>query len=206
MQEERGLDQGAERAGAGVRRSAFPNTAFSALLYSVLGLPMEAAQVLLEKPVLHRHQDLLHHHLGPPFRDDLLAAGPKKVPIISNSEREREEVAESFNNVIVSFFLCLRSTRQDLFNAVGALYASVMFIGIQNSMMVQPVVDVERTVFYREKAAGMYSALPYAFGQVWWQPHSSVNVLSSPPPANLPAPHRVTPRWSSRYRTSCSRR
>ncbi|CAA6672703.1 unnamed protein product [Spirodela intermedia] len=59
-----------------------------------------------------------------------------------------------------------RSTRQDLFNAVGALYASVMFIGIQNAQMVQPVVDVERTVFYREKAAGMYSALPYAFGQV----------------------------------------
>ncbi|KAG1346221.1 ABC transporter G family member 37 [Cocos nucifera] len=29
-----------------------------------------------------------------------------------------------------------------------------------------PVVDVERTVFYRERAAGMYSALPYAFGQV----------------------------------------
>ncbi|MQM16082.1 hypothetical protein Taro_049036, partial [Colocasia esculenta] len=59
-----------------------------------------------------------------------------------------------------------RNTRQDLFNAMGALYASVMFIGIQNSQMVQPVVDVERTVFYREKAAGMYSALPYAFGQV----------------------------------------
>jgi len=28
------------------------------------------------------------------------------------------------------------------------------------------VVVVERTVFYRERAAGMYSALPYAFGQV----------------------------------------
>jgi hypothetical protein len=25
---------------------------------------------------------------------------------------------------------------------------------------------VERTVFYRERAAGMYSAFPYAFGQV----------------------------------------
>ncbi|KAJ1433886.1 P-loop containing nucleoside triphosphate hydrolase [Sesbania bispinosa] len=29
-----------------------------------------------------------------------------------------------------------------------------------------PVVAVERTVFYREKAAGMYSALPYAFAQI----------------------------------------
>lgn len=57
-------------------------------------------------------------------------------------------------------------TRQDLFNAMGSLYAAVMFIGVQNSQMVQPVVDVERTVFYRERAAGMYSAIPYAFGQV----------------------------------------
>ncbi|XP_019708972.1 ABC transporter G family member 39 isoform X2 [Elaeis guineensis] len=57
-------------------------------------------------------------------------------------------------------------TQQDLFNAMGSIYCAVMFIGIQNSQTVQPVVDVERTVFYREKAAGMYSALPYAFAQV----------------------------------------
>ena len=46
------------------------------------------------------------------------------------------------------------------------MYASSLFIGIQNAALVQPVVAVERTVFYRERAAGMYSALPYAFGQV----------------------------------------
>jgi ABC-2 type transporter len=56
--------------------------------------------------------------------------------------------------------------RQDLFNAMGSMYASVLFIGVQNASSVQPVVSIERTVFYREKAAGMYSALPYAFGQV----------------------------------------
>jgi len=55
---------------------------------------------------------------------------------------------------------------QDLFNAMGSMYAAVMFIGVLNSTSVQPVVSVERTVFYRERAAGMYSALPYAFGQV----------------------------------------
>lgn len=59
-----------------------------------------------------------------------------------------------------------RSRRQDLFNAMGSMYAAVLFIGIQNASSVQPVVAVERTVFYREKAAGMYSALPYAFAQV----------------------------------------
>jgi len=47
------------------------------------------------------------------------------------------------------------------------MYAAVLFIGIQNSTSVQPVVAIERTVFYRERAAGMYSALPYAFGQVY---------------------------------------
>ncbi|KAH9604838.1 hypothetical protein KSS87_022657 [Heliosperma pusillum] len=54
---------------------------------------------------------------------------------------------------------------QDLYNAMGSMYAAVLFIGVQNASSVQPVVAVERTVFYREKAAGMYSALPYAFAQ-----------------------------------------
>ena len=49
---------------------------------------------------------------------------------------------------------------------MGSMYAAVLFIGVQNATSVQPVVAIERTVFYREKAAGMYSALPYAFGQV----------------------------------------
>nr|XP_017233841.1 PREDICTED: pleiotropic drug resistance protein 1-like isoform X2 [Daucus carota subsp. sativus] len=57
-------------------------------------------------------------------------------------------------------------TRQDLFNAMGSMYCAVLFLGVQNSASVQPVVAVERTVFYRERAAGMYSALPYAFAQV----------------------------------------
>ncbi|VFQ92298.1 unnamed protein product [Cuscuta campestris] len=56
--------------------------------------------------------------------------------------------------------------RQDLFNAMGSMYAAILFLGVEYSSAVQPVVVVERTVFYREKAARMYSALPYAFGQV----------------------------------------
>nr|XP_048332096.1 pleiotropic drug resistance protein 1-like isoform X3 [Ziziphus jujuba var. spinosa] len=59
-----------------------------------------------------------------------------------------------------------RQRKQDVLNAIGSMYASVLFIGFHNSAQVQPVVAIERTVFYREKAAGMYSALPYAFGQV----------------------------------------
>ncbi|KAI9398405.1 hypothetical protein POPTR_003G179000v4 [Populus trichocarpa] len=56
-------------------------------------------------------------------------------------------------------------TTQDLINAMGSMYAAVLFLGFQNGTAVQPVVAVERTVFYRERAAGMYSALPYAFAQ-----------------------------------------
>ncbi|XVE63542.1 hypothetical protein DITRI_Ditri07aG0028300 [Diplodiscus trichospermus] len=59
-----------------------------------------------------------------------------------------------------------RTRKQDVFNSMGSMYAAVLFIGYQNSVSVQPVVAIERTVFYRERAAGMYSALPYAFGQV----------------------------------------
>ena len=47
------------------------------------------------------------------------------------------------------------------------MYSSVLFIGVNNCATVQPVAATERTVFYRERAAGMYSALPYALAQVY---------------------------------------
>ncbi|KAJ1438245.1 P-loop containing nucleoside triphosphate hydrolase [Sesbania bispinosa] len=59
-----------------------------------------------------------------------------------------------------------RKKEQDLFNAMGSMYAAVTFIGVVNGASVQPIVAIERTVFYRERAAGMYSALPYALAQV----------------------------------------
>nr|TKS15347.1 hypothetical protein D5086_0000033840 [Populus alba] len=55
---------------------------------------------------------------------------------------------------------------QDLLNAMGSMYTAVLFLGVQNSGSVQPVVSIERAVFYRERAAGMYSAFPYAMAQV----------------------------------------
>ncbi|CBI28131.3 hypothetical protein VitviT2T_016593 [Vitis vinifera] len=59
-----------------------------------------------------------------------------------------------------------RERQQDIFNAMGSMYAAVLFIGITNATAVQPVVSVERFVSYRERAAGLYSALPFAFAQV----------------------------------------
>ena len=49
---------------------------------------------------------------------------------------------------------------------MGSMYTATLFLGVQNAFSVQPVVAVERTTFYRERAAGMYSALPYAFAMV----------------------------------------
>lgn len=60
----------------------------------------------------------------------------------------------------------IRDNDTDLFIIAGALYGAVIFLGVTNCSTVQPVVAVERTVFYRERAAGMYSAMPYALAQV----------------------------------------
>lgn len=58
-----------------------------------------------------------------------------------------------------------RDSTQNLFVVMGALYSSCLFLGVNNASSVQPIVAIERTVFYREKAAGMFSAIPYAAAQ-----------------------------------------
>ncbi|XP_027908144.1 ABC transporter G family member 36-like [Vigna unguiculata] len=60
-----------------------------------------------------------------------------------------------------------RDNSSDLTMIIGAMYAAVIFVGINNCQTVQPIVAVERTVFYRERAAGMYAPLPYALAQVF---------------------------------------
>lgn len=58
-----------------------------------------------------------------------------------------------------------RGTIQDLLLVMGALFAACLFLGVNNASSVQPIVSIERTVFYREKAAGMYSPIAYAAAQ-----------------------------------------
>lgn len=71
------------------------------------------------------------------------------------------------------------SRKQDLLNVMGSMYIAVLLLGILNATTVQPIVAIERTVFYREKAAGMYSPLPYAFSQVMIEiPHIFVQSLA----------------------------
>ncbi|WJX31315.1 ABC transporter G member 31 [Trifolium repens] len=58
-----------------------------------------------------------------------------------------------------------RETTQHVMVIMGAYFSSLLFLGVKNASSVQPVVSVERTVFYREKAAGMYSPIAYAAAQ-----------------------------------------
>ncbi|CAI5536089.1 unnamed protein product, partial [Closterium sp. Naga37s-1] len=58
-----------------------------------------------------------------------------------------------------------RSTQQQVLNLMGAMYTAAIFMGWNNSASIQPIVGVERTVFYRERAAGLYGAIPYALAQ-----------------------------------------
>ncbi|KAL8113806.1 hypothetical protein AgCh_020916 [Apium graveolens] len=64
-----------------------------------------------------------------------------------------------------------REKSTELNTIIGAMVNSVMFVGINNCMTIQPIIDIERTVFYRERSAGMYSVLPFAMAQRipgWW--------------------------------------
>lgn len=68
--------------------------------------------------------------------------------------------------ILNCFVIWRRKSSTDLLIIIGSMYIAVLFVGFQNCVSVQPVVAVERTVFYRERAAGMYSAIPYALAQV----------------------------------------
>ncbi|KAF8034418.1 hypothetical protein BT93_C0656 [Corymbia citriodora subsp. variegata] len=59
-----------------------------------------------------------------------------------------------------------RSSREDIINGVGAMFTTVIFMGTQSVSLARPVIVTERLVYYRERAAGMYSSFPYALAQV----------------------------------------
>lgn len=47
------------------------------------------------------------------------------------------------------------TTQQGITSVLGALYASVIFLGIINSIVLQPIAAENRGVLYRERAAGV---------------------------------------------------
>lgn len=52
-------------------------------------------------------------------------------------------------------------TYNGILNVTGVQYSSVMFIGMVNAMMVQSIISLRRTVFYRERSGGTYTVFPY---------------------------------------------
>jgi hypothetical protein len=82
---------------------------------------------------------------------------------------------------------------------MGVIFMTTMFTGFLLFTTVLPVMGGERAVFYREKAAGMYSVSSFNFvlGLV-----EAPYIAGSPPPPSLLSPHgsttdRVLLPWSS---------
>ena len=80
----------------------------------------------------------------------------------------------SFSNAVALIFgACFwklggkTGNEQQIYNTLGALLTSTLFLGILNSIFVQPVVSAKRAVFYRERAAGMYSVASLYLALVW---------------------------------------
>ncbi|XWS11667.1 hypothetical protein CRYUN_Cryun37aG0019100 [Craigia yunnanensis] len=92
--------------------------------------------------------------------------GIKNLSKSSALQIQAPRIYTSQPNILNHSFLSARAKQQDVLNFFGAMYSAVFFLGAVNASSVQAVVAIERTVFYREKAAGMYSSLPYAFAQV----------------------------------------
>ncbi|KAG6529924.1 hypothetical protein ZIOFF_012141 [Zingiber officinale] len=73
------------------------------------------------------------------------------------------KIAESVNPAIWMLEISTSQAEANLNIDFADIYANSTLY--HNAINVQPVVAVERTVFYRERAAGMYSAMAYAFAQ-----------------------------------------
>ncbi|KAG2694531.1 hypothetical protein I3760_08G149600 [Carya illinoinensis] len=58
------------------------------------------------------------------------------------------------------------NNQQNLFNIFGSMYATVLFLGINNCTTVLPYIAAERNVMYRERFAGMYSSWAHSLAQV----------------------------------------
>ncbi|XP_027083196.2 ABC transporter G family member 32 isoform X1 [Coffea arabica] len=149
-------------------------------------LGIDFAEIYHRSNLFERNKDLVDH-LSKPTGDSDELSFPSKYSRsffsqflaclwkqnLSYWRNPQYTAVRFFYTVVISFmfgticwrFGSKRENQQDIFNAMGSMYAAVLFIGITNASSVQPVVYIERFVTYRERAAGMYSALPFAFAQ-----------------------------------------
>ena len=59
-----------------------------------------------------------------------------------------------------------RSTEKDVLRIIASQYLATLILGFANSATIQPVIAVERPVFYREKAAGAQAIVGHGQGGV----------------------------------------
>ncbi|KAK2978894.1 hypothetical protein RJ640_030943 [Escallonia rubra] len=150
-------------------------------------LNVDFAEVYASSPLYLRNQELIKElSTPPPGSNDLYFATKYSQPFIvqckacvwkqhwSYWRNPKYNAIRFLMTVVIGILFGVifwkKGTKiekqQDLLNILGAMYSAVLFLGSSNASTVQAVVAIERTVSYRERAAGMYSALPYAFGQV----------------------------------------
>lgn len=165
MQDKQSPDRGVKRSSPWHQGLIFPHKILPICCYTIYRLPLETTLVILAQSTIYGSKVPVHNRHGPIFRNLVLGPWLQMVSrhtwIITSLS-----VAPTILYSLVLNVMNDRRTQQDLINAMGSMYAAIFFLGFQYGSTVQPVVSIERTVFYRERAAGMYSALPYAFSQV----------------------------------------
>ncbi|KAL0348157.1 UNVERIFIED_CONTAM: Pleiotropic drug resistance protein 3 [Sesamum angustifolium] len=133
---ELGIDFAEIYKNSALHESAFPYPLLAKWLGSVQNLPLEAALVLLEKSFIQL--DAITSYA---FRFFTLRA-----PFWGQAKKIDDQ--------------------QSLFTLLGSMYSSTLFCGINNASSILAYVNVERTVFYREKFSGMYAPWAYSTAQV----------------------------------------
>ncbi|MBA0565214.1 hypothetical protein Golob_010102 [Gossypium lobatum] len=150
-------------------------------------LNADFAEIYAESSLYQRNQELIEELSHPvPGSEDLHFPTKYSLPFLSQCKvcflkqhwsykrNPRYNAIRFFITIVVGILFGLIfwnkgqqiAKQQDVLNFFGAMYSAVFFLGAVNASTVQGVVAVERTVFYRERAAGMYSEFPYALAQV----------------------------------------
>ncbi|KAJ9184443.1 hypothetical protein P3X46_004169 [Hevea brasiliensis] len=150
-------------------------------------LNVDFAEIYVNSSLYQRNQDLIKELSTPvPGSKDLYFPSKYSQPFLVQCQacfwkqhwsywrNPRYNAIRFFLTIVIGVLFGLifwnegqkTTKQQDLMNLLGAMYTAIFFLGATNTSSVQPIVAIERTVFYRERAAGMYSALPYALAQV----------------------------------------
>ncbi|CAI7855803.1 unnamed protein product [Closterium sp. NIES-53] len=149
-------------------------------------LNLDFAEIFRKSDQFRRNEELIESLKTPPAGQQDLAFATKfstsyPSQFVANLWKRSRMYWRAPDYNAVRYFFCVimalliggvffglgkqRSTQQQLLNVMGAMYTASLFMGWNNAASVQPIVAIERTVFYRERAAGLYGAVPYALAQ-----------------------------------------